>query len=55
MTFNQIAFASILAAQAGLVLVALLQCENLLDFAVTGAGAVSSGAVSALLLHSANH
>lgn len=55
MTFNRIAFASLLIAQAALLLVALLQCDSLLDYAAALAGAVSSGAMSALLLHPANH
>lgn len=54
MTFNRVAFAALLVAQAALLLVALLQCDSLLDFVAAGAGAVSSGAMSALLLHSAN-
>jgi hypothetical protein len=55
MIFDRIAFATLLVAQAALLLVALLQCVDLLDFVAAGAGAVSSGAMSALLLHSANH
>ena len=55
MSFDRIAFATLLVAQAALLLVALLQCENPLDFVAAGAGAVSSGAMSALLLHPANH
>ena len=54
-TFNRMAFATLLVAQAALLLVALLQCVDLLDFVAAGAGAVSSGAMSALLLHPANH
>ena len=54
MAFNRIAFASLLVAQAALLLVTLLQCANLLDYVAALAGAVSSGAMSALLLHSAN-
>ena len=54
MTFNRAALASLLVAQAALLLVALLQCADLLDYVAAGAGAVSSGAMSALLLHSAN-
>lgn len=55
MAFNRIAFVTLLVAQAALLLVALLQCESPLDFVAAGAGAVSSGAMSAFLLHSANH
>jgi len=54
-TFNSLAFAGLLGSQATLLLVALLQCESLLDFVAALAGAVSSGVVSALLLHPANH
>ncbi len=54
-TFNSLAFAGLLGSQAALLLVALLQCESLLDFVAALAGAVSSGVMSALLLHPANH
>ena len=55
MTFNRVAFAALLVAQASLLLVALLQCADLLDFVAAFAGAVSSGTMSALLLHSHNN
>lgn len=55
MTFNRAAFATLLIAQAALLLVALLQCDNMLDYVAAFAGAVSSGAMSALLLHPENH
>ena len=55
MTFNRAAFAALLGSQAALLLVALLQCDSLLEYVAAFAGAVSSGAMSALLLHSANH
>lgn len=55
MTFNRIAFVSLLIAQATLLLVALLQCDSLLEYVAAFAGAVSSGAMSALLLHSDNN
>lgn len=54
MTFNRAAFGTLLIAQAALLLVALIQCDSLLDIIAAGAGAISSGAMSALLLHSAN-
>ncbi len=54
-TFNFFAFAGLLGSQATLLLVALLQCESMLDFTAALAGAVSSGVMSALLLHPANN
>jgi len=54
MSFDRVAFITLLVAQATLLLVALLQCADLLDIIAAGAGAVSSAAMSALLLHPAN-
>ena len=54
MTFDRVAFAALLVAQAALLIIALLQCDNMLDYVAAFAGAVSSGAMSALLLHPAN-
>lgn len=55
LTFNSLAFTSLLGSQALLGAVLLLQCESLLDLIAAGAGTVSSGTMSALLLHPANH
>ena len=54
MTFNRIAFVSLLSSQVALLLVALLQCDNMLEYVAAFAGAVSSGAMSVLLLHPGN-
>lgn len=55
MSFDRVAFITLLVAQATILLVALLQCADLLDYVAALAGAVSSGTMSALLLHPDNN